>query len=433
MSDLAEGLQEHIAFDEQARRGRAIAVGVVLAVGGLVWWASVATIDKVVRAEGRIIPSARTQVIQHLEGGIVAEMLVREGDTVKQGQRLLAIDPTRADATLAERKVKRLGLQARAARLIAEAEGHAGMRFDPAAAREAPASAAEYDAFISRRARLEQEIRVLREQQAQKRAELAEQESRKKSLGVEMELARRQLGVVEQMQHRMAASQMELLDAQSRVQRYATQIQEAESAMPKLRAAIAELDERVRDVSTRFRAEAQTELAQVRNEVERVNQEIRGESDRVARTDIRAPVDGIVNRIYVNTVGGVVRPGDPIAELTPRDEKVVIEGRVRPSDRADLREGIRANVRLSAFDDGTYGSLEGEVTEVSADTVPDEKGERYFRVKVVVAQTSSRIPLHQLSPGMTATADLVTGRRTVLDYLRSPLMRFGARALSEPR
>jgi adhesin transport system membrane fusion protein len=433
LSGLAEGLQEHIAFDEQARRARLLALGIALVVGTLVWWASVATVDKVVRAEGRIIPSARTQVIQHLEGGIVAEMLVREGESVKQGQRLLAIDPTRADATLAERKAKKLGLQARAARLIAEAEGNAGMRSDRAGGRDNPAVAAEYDAFVSRRARLEQEVRVLREQQAQRRAELAEQESRKKSLSAEMELARRQLAVVEQMQNRMAASQMEMLDAQSRVQRYATQIQEAESAMPKLRAALAELDERVREVSTRFRSDAQTELAQVRNEIERVDQEIRGESDRVARTEIRAPVDGVVNRIYVNTVGGVVRPGDPIAELTPSDEKVVIEGRVRPADRADLREGIRANVRLSAFDDGAYGTLSGEVTEVSADTVPDEKGERYFRVKVVVAQSNGRIPLNQLSPGMTATADLVTGRRTVLDYLRSPLTRFGARALSEPR
>ena len=433
MSGLAEGLDERIAFEDQARRARLVVIGVVLVLAALVWWASVATVDKVVRAEGRIIPSARTQVIQHLEGGIVAEILVREGETVKQGQRLLAIDPTRADATLAERKAKRVGLQARAARLIAEAEGHGSMRVERGTGRDSPVVSAEQDAFLSRRARLDQEIRVLREQQAQKRAELAEQESRKKSLAAEMELARRQLGVVEQMQSRMAASQMELLDAQSRVQRYTTQIQEAESAMPKLRAAIAELDERVRDVSTRFRAEAQTELAQVRNEVERVDQEIRGESDRVARTEIRAPVDGVVNRIYVNTVGGVVRPGDPIAELTPRDEKVVIEGRVRPADRADLREGIRANVRLSAFDHGNFGSLEGMVTEVSADTVPDDKGDRYFRVKVVVAQSNGRIPLHQLSPGMTATADLVTGRRTVLDYLRSPINRFGARALSEPR
>jgi adhesin transport system membrane fusion protein len=433
MRDFAEGLQEHVAFDEQARRSRLLVAAIAGLLGALLWWASVATVDQVVRADGRIIPSARTQVIQHLEGGIVAEMLVREGDAVRQGQRLLSIDPTRADATLAERKARGIGLQARAARLAAEADGRASARTGGAAGRVGSVGAAEYDAFLSRRAKLEQEIRVLREQQAQKHAEIAEQESRRRSLSSEMELARRQLGVVEAMHARMAASQMELLDAQSRVQRYATQIQEAESSLPRLRSAIVELDERVQDVNTRFRAEAQTELAQVRGEIERVDQEIRGESDRVARTEIRAPVDGVVNRIYVNTVGGVVRPGDPIAELTPRDEKVVIEGRVRPADRADLRDGIRANVRFSAFDGGKFGSLQGELAEVSADTVPDERGERYFRVKVVVEQSNGRIPLHQLSPGMTATADLVTGRRTILDYLTSPLTQFAARALTEPR
>lgn len=433
MGSLALGLDEGIAHDTQARRSLAFAAGLLIALGALGGWAAVAEVDKVVRAEGRIIPSAKSQLIQHLEGGIIAELQVREGDTVKQGQLLISIDPTRADATLSERKAKRQGLEARAARLLAEAEGLPAVKLPPDLPVSAPVVKAEIDAYHSRRERATQEVRVLREQIAQKRAELAEQENRQRSLGAEMDVARRQLSVVQQMISRQSASQMELLDAQARVQRYETQIQDSQSAVPKLRAAIAEIDERIRDASARFRAESRTELAQVRTELDRVEQEVRGESDRVARTEIRSPVDGVVNRVYVNTVGGVVKPGDSVIELTPSDEKILVEGRVRPADRADLREGIRAKVTLSAFESSRYGSLSGEVTEVSADTVPDERGERFFRVKVAVDPTGSPIATRQLSPGMTATADLVTGRRTVLDYLLTPLTRFRARALSEPR
>jgi adhesin transport system membrane fusion protein len=226
---------------------------------------------------------------------------------------------------------------------------------------------------------------------------------------------------------------LEVLDAQARLQRIETQISEAQSAGPKLRAAISETEERTREIAARLRAEARTELANVNGELQRVEQEIRGESDRVARTELRAPVDGVVNRVYVNTVGGVLRPGEPIFELTPVDGKVVVEARVRPADRAELHEGVAANVRISAFDSVRHGVMRGRVTEVSADTVPDDKGDRLFRVKVEVDATDSPIPIDRLSAGMTATADLVTGRRTVLEYLVSPLHRFGSRALTEPR
>ncbi len=433
MSSMALGLDEGIAHEDAARRSRWFVSGLLALLIGLFFWAWIAQVDKVVRAEGRIIPSSKSQMIQHLEGGIIAELQVSEGQSVRRGQLLVSIDPTRADATLSERKAKRQGLEARAARLLAEAEGQSSVKLKGTLANAAPVVRAEIDAFESRRERVNQEVRVLQEQIQQKRAELAEQENRQKSLTAEMDVARKQLAVVQQMISRQSASQMELHDAQARVLRYETQIQDSQSAVPKLRAAIAEIGERIRDAAARFRAEARTELAQVRTELDRVEQEVRGESDRVARTEIRSPVDGIVNRVYVNTVGGVVKPGDPIVELTPSDEKILIEGRVRPADRADLHEGIRANVRLSAFESSRYGTLPGQVVEVSADTVPDERGERYFRVKVAVDAGASTVPVNQLSPGMTATADLVTGRRTVMDYLISPLTKFSSRALSEPR
>jgi adhesin transport system membrane fusion protein len=433
MSLASLQLDEGISHEGVLRRSALFVFALAAVVAGLVGWASYASVDKIVRAEGRIIPSSKSQVIQHLEGGIVASISVKEGDMVHRDQVLASIDPTRADATLAERKSKRVELQARAARLSAEAEGAAGLKLPPGLTSATAQVRSEFDAFTSRRDRVLQEQRVLREQVQQRRAELAEQESRARSLTGEAEVARRQLALVQQLIQRQAASQLEVLDAQARLQRIETQISEAQSAGPKLRAAISETEERAREIAARLRADARTELATVNGELQRVEQEIRGESDRVARTELRAPVDGVVNRVYVNTVGGVVRPGEPIFELTPVDGKVIVEARVRPADRAELHEGVAANVRISAFDSVRYGVMRGRVTEVSADTVPDDKGDRLFRVKVEVDAAQSPIPVDRLSAGMTATADLVTGRRTVLEYLVSPLHRFGSRALTEPR
>ncbi|MCX7228265.1 MAG: HlyD family type I secretion periplasmic adaptor subunit [Burkholderiales bacterium] len=433
MSLASLHLDEGISHEGVLRRSALFVFALAAVVAGLVGWASFASVDKVVRAEGRIIPSTKSQVIQHLEGGIVAAISVKEGDYVHRDQVLASIDPTRVDATLAERKSKRVELQARAARLSAEAEGAASLRLPPGLTNATPQVRSELDAFTSRRDRVLQEQRVLREQVQQRRAELVEQESRARSLTGEAEVARRQLALVQQLIQRQAASQLEVLDAQARLQRIETQISEAQSAGPKLLAAISETEERTREIAARLRAEARTELANVNGELQRVEQEIRGESDRVARTELRAPVDGVVNRVYVNTVGGVLRPGEPIFELTPVDGKVVVEARVRPADRAELHEGVAANVRISAFDSVRHGVMRGRVTEVSADTVPDDKGDRLFRVKVEVDATDSPIPIDRLSAGMTATADLVTGRRTVLEYLVSPLHRFGSRALTEPR
>lgn len=433
MSLASLRLDEGIAQDGAFRRSTLFVFAAATIVGGLVAWASVAEVDKIVRAEGRIIPSAKSQVIQHLEGGIVSSIPVKEGDYVHRDQLLATIDPTRADATLSERKSRRIELQAKAARLTAEADGATTLKLPADVPASTPQVRSELDAFISRRDRVLQEQRVLREQVQQRRAELSEQESRARSLTGEAEVARRQLVLVQQLIQRAAASQLEVLDAQARLQRIETQISDAQSAAPKLRAAIAEIEERAREIAARLRADARTELAQVNGELQRVEQEIRGESDRVARTELRAPVDGVVNRVHVNTVGGVVRPGEPIFELTPVDGKILVEARVRPSDRAELREGVPANVRVSAFDSVRFGVLRGEVAEVSADTVPDERGDRFFRVKVAVDASTSPIPVDRLSAGMTATADLVTGRRTVFEYLVSPLHRFGSRALTEPR
>lgn len=403
----------------------------VLTLG--VGWMALAQVDRVVHAEGRVVPAGKAQIVQHLEGGIVSSLVVHEGSLVKKGDLLVVIGDTRADSQLGERMIKIASLQARAARLRAEAEGSGRPAFKQGLEFDVSAQGAEQALFVARRQKLAQETEIFQEQVRQKTAEISESESRRKSLGAELDIARHQLSIITELVAKNAASKLEVLEAQGRVQRLLTQIGDAESALPRLRAAIHEAEAKRGEALARFRSEARAELSTVQMDIDSAGEGLRAESDRVTRTDIRAPVNGIVNRIYINTIGGVVKAGEPIMELTPTDERVVIEAQVRPNDRAELRSDLPANIKVGAYDFGIYGTLRGRLTEVSADTVSDERGNRYYRVGLEVDAIPSSYRDNPIMPGMPVTADIVTGRRTVLQYVLSPLSRFSYDAFREPR
>lgn len=400
----------------------------------LLVWSWLAPIDMVVRGSGRIVASEHNQVIQHLEGGIVSAILVREGTAVKKGQTLISIADVRANADLGEGKVKILGLRARIARLQAEAGGAAAVAMPADLQADDPAVQSELASFAARQAKLTQELSVLREQAAQRSAEVGEAASRQKSLVSEYDLAQRQYKLVHSMFERSAASQLEDIQSQAKAQDAQSRLSATNAMIPRLNAAIAEAQAKVGEAASRFRAEARSDLTTSETELARLQEEIKSRNDRVSRSEVRAPMDGIVNRVLINTVGGVVKPGDAIIEMTPTDDKLVIEARVAPTDRAQLTTGAPARVKVSAYDYGVYGAMQGVVTEVSADTVPEERGERYYRVKIEVTRDPREINRNlPLIPGMTATADMIVGRRTVWQYLMSPLSRFGQTALREPR
>ena len=401
----------------------------ILGIGWMAW----APVDRVVHAEGRVVPAGKAQTVQHLEGGIVSSMVVHEGSLVKKGDLLVVIGDTRADSQLGERKIKIAALQARAARLKAEAEGAGKPAFNRGTEYDLAAQGAEQALFVARRQKLAQETEIFQDQIRQKTAEITESESRRKSLEAELEIARHQLSIITELIAKNAASKLELLDAQGKVQRLLTQIGEAESSLPRLRAAIHEAEAKREEALARFRSEARADLSTTRMDIDSGSEGLRAESDRVTRTDIRAPVNGIVNRIYINTIGGVVKAGEPIMELTPTDERVVIEAQVRPNDRAELRSGLPVNIKVGAYDFGVYGTLRGRLTEVSADTLNDERGNRYYRVELEVDAIPSAYLDNPIMPGMPVTADIVTGRRTVLQYVLSPLSRFSYDAFREPR
>lgn len=426
-----------LTFDSAIGRGDRLALprNLVYVAAGLVAlvlaWMALAHVDKVVRANGRIIPVDRAQVIQHLEGGIVTSIPVREGQLVRPGDDLITISDVQANSQVGERRVKLAALQAQVARLQAEAEGRAFVNTDKTLD---PASVdRQMQVYGARQDKLRQTLNILREQLEQRRHELQEGESRSVGLTREQAIARQQLALTARMFDRQAASKLELLEAESRVERFDTQVREYGSSIPRMRAAVREVEGKIAETSAQHRSEARGQLADALVELGRITEEISSGNDRLSRTVVKSPVAGVINRIFPTTIGGVVRAGDPVMEITPVSGHLTIEATISPQDRAEVHAGLPAVIRITAYDFSAYGSLRGRVREVSADTISDERGERHFRVRIDIDPESYAAFGHDIAPGMNATADIVMGSRTILQYVISPMTRFLTTALRDKK
>jgi adhesin transport system membrane fusion protein len=310
----------------------------------------------------------------------------------------------------------------RAARL--EAEANDRPLVFPEGLVDSDVAAAENALFLSRREKLNQEITVHENTIRQQTARLSEMNRRKASLAGELQVAHNRWALLSKMAERNAASKLEVLDAQGRERGLETELNAAQSAIPGLNAGIDEERSRIDAIKADFHNQAQNDLVATLAEIDRLKQVKISASDRVRRTEVRAPIDGTINRISVNTVGGVVKPGESLIELIPHTSEVLIEAKAQPKDRGYLRPGLNATVRISAYDVGELGVLKSRVTEVSADTVQDAHGDPYYRVNLLVSDIPPSYKDRMMVPGMTATADIVTGRRTVMGMLLSPLRKF---------
>jgi adhesin transport system membrane fusion protein len=389
-------------------------------------WAGFAKVDVIVRTEGQIIPAGKSQIVQHLEGGIVRKILVQEGQVVVAGQPLMELSDVQTRSNLGQEQSKLDALRGREARLLAEVNGYNTIAF-PKNLNDPNVIRVETAAFQARRAQLAEEVQVLQAQGTQKKNELTETTSKRQNLLEELELAKKQHKVIDGLRRSNAASELEVLDTQARIQRLKSQIAEATDAAPRLRSAQSEYESRVKEAVARFRAEASSELTKVREELEKSSHEIGTNVDRLDRNVVRTPVAGLINKLNFTTIGAVVRPSEVLMEITPSDQRLVIQTRSNPNDRANLRRGLPARVRIGAYDYATYGTFEGHVTEVSADTLSDEKGNRYYRVNVEVDVSTLMSRVRQpgvLVPGMAASADIAVGKRTILSYILSPILKF---------
>lgn len=392
-----------------------------------VWlWAGVAEVDVIVRTEGQIIPAGKSQIVQHLEGGIVEDILVHEGQMVVAGQALMELSDVQTRSNLEQEQSKLDALRGREARLLAEVSGAETIDF-PKELQASNVIRVETSAWQARRQQLSEEVKVLQAQSRQKQNELAEIQSRQGNLLEELALAQKKHHVIADLRENNAASELEVLDSQMHIQKLRSDIAEATNMAPRLQAAQAEAESRVKEAVARFRAEASAALTQVREELENISLGMDSSADRLERNIVRSPVAGLINKLNVTTRGAVVRPSEILLEITPTDQRIVIETRSNPNDRAHLRQGLPARVRVGAYDYSTYGTFDGRVTEVSADTLTDDRGIRYYRVNVEVDVSALASRLSQpgvLMPGMAASADIAVGKRTILSYLLSPVLEF---------
>jgi len=407
--------------------------GLVAFVLFLVLWAHFAIVDEVTRGEGKAIPSSRLQKIQNLEGGIVAELFVREGQIVEAGDPLLRLDDTRFASNVGETEADRLALAARVERLSAEVEGR-DLAMPENVLRDAPNLAdSERALFESRRDQLRAEIGGLEEQLAQRRQEVREMSSKQEQFRSSLALLRKEIAMSEPLVSSGAISPVEVLrlkraEVESRGQLDATTL-----ALPRAHAAIKEIESKIGETRGRFRSEALTQLNEARTELSKLKSTGKALEDRVRRTLVTSPVRGVVQQMLVSTIGGIIQPGSDIVEIVPLDDTLLVEAKVRPQDIAFLHPGQEAMVKFSAYDFTVYGGLKAELEHISADSITDEDGNSFFLIHLRTDKShlgSDEKPL-LIIPGMMASVDIITGHKSVLSYLLKPIIRAKAEALRE--
>ena len=397
-------------------------------------WAHYAVLDEVTRGEGTIIPSSRPQVIQNLEGGILAEILVHEGDIVEAGDVLVRIENTLAQANLEDARSQYLTLLATEARLIAELEGNDEIAFPPAVLNEAATVAADQQRLFSARKRqLNAQISVLQSQAQQRKQEVAEMASRASQLRQSLELAREERSITAPLVQKGVMPRIELIRIERQVADLEGEIRTINTAIPRLKAAQQEANQRIDEMQLTVQTEASDELNTTRAELKSISQSLFAGQDRVTRTAVTSPVRGTVKDMKINTVGGVIQPGQDIMEIVPLDDTLIVEARVRPADIAYLRPNQKAVIKVSAYDFSIYGGLTAKLERISADTIKDEQGESFYHVYLRTEENSLKHHGEELPiiPGMTVTAEILTGEKSVLDYLLKPILKAKDSALRE--
>lgn len=409
-------------------------LAVALGLAAFLVWAATYEIEETARATGRVIPSQQVQVVQSLEGGIVREIAVHEGDIVEPGTVLMQIDDTRFDAERGQLLEREAAIEAESARLRAEALFADDLSLpEGLEARAQLAVRAEREVFLSRREQLKREVQVLEAQLLQRRGELEEVQAMRDRTSAIIAPLRAEIALTQEMFDRGLVPEIELLRLHSRFAELNGDLAVSQASEPRLQAAIVGAENQINAARSAYVLTARQRLAKLQLELAVVQETLRSANDRVTRAQLRAPVRGTINRINATTIGAVVQPGAALIEIVPLDDSLLIEADLGPRDIAFVSPGEPASVKISAYDYVIYGALEGEVVRIGADTIATQDGGEFFRVivrtdKSYLGTEDKPLPI---TPGMIASVDIQTGQKTVLSYLAKPILRARAEALRE--
>lgn len=387
-------------------------------------WASFAQVDELARANGEVIPSGENQMVQNLEGGIVEEILVKEGAYVKKGQILVKIDNQKSQSSFSSNEVKRDALEARILRLKAEANGTPFVKEIQEGSFKNEIIENEYRLYITNEQQLSAQLNALKEQLNQKKEELSEAKMAKKHLAKSLKMIQEEVSMIEPMVEKGIRSKVNFLQLQREENDISQRYNGAIFSISKLEAAIEEVNNKIKESKITFRSEAQQHLNETIAQLQSIKADTTALEDQVNRTYVRSPMNGIVQTLYVHTIGGVIKPGADILEIVPNEQTLLVEVKVKPSDIGFLYFGQKAVVKFSAYDYSIYGGLEGKVSLISADTTK-EKDQTYYIVQIKTDKNylgSDPKPL-KLIPGMTVTTDIITGKKSVLDYILKPILK----------
>lgn len=396
-------------------------------------WANFTALEEVTVGQGKVIPSSQVQVIQNLEGGILKEVNIRVGQAVSQGQLLMTIENTEALSSLRERQVESVNLTARAIRLKAEANGIAPVFPDDIRTDYPELINRELGLYRNRQESLRANSAIFEQQVAQRQQEIVEQEAKLRNFKDSYDLANEELRLTRPAFEQGAVSRVELLQLERQVNQLQGDLQATRLAIPRARSALEEARKKLDESSAKFRSEAQEQLTETQSQLDQLKESSVTLEDKVDRTLVRSPVKGIVKQIQINTVGGVIKPGMSLMEIVPVEDSLLIEAKIRPEDIGFITPHLPAVVKLSAYDFSIYGGLDAKVENISADTIVDEEGNSFYIVRVRTDKSylgPESAPL-TIIPGMQSSVDIITGKKTVLDYLLKPIFKAQQNAMRE--